>query len=186
MRCEEKLAKRQAVDRNAYAEQVQQLDALWSKIGKKRGCWVEMLTLNKFSNLMRCEAKLAKVEAINWNAYAVQVQQLDALWGKIGKKRLLIEMLTQNNCINLMRSKAKLAKVEVMNWIFTQNKFSNLMRCEAKLAKVEAIKWNAYLEQFQQFDALWGKNGEKTGCWLKCLRRTSSATWCVVRQNWEK
>ena len=52
---------------------------------------------------MRCEAKLAKVEAINWiftqnkfsnlmrcevvllNFYAEQVQQIDALWGKIGK-----------------------------------------------------------------------------------------------------
>ena len=38
-----------------------------------------MLTQNKFSNLMRCEAKLGKVEAIKWNAYAEQVQQLDAL-----------------------------------------------------------------------------------------------------------
>ena len=46
-----------------------------------------MLTQNKFSNLMRFEAKLAKEEAINGNAYAEQVQQLDALWGKIGKKR---------------------------------------------------------------------------------------------------
>ena len=36
---------------------------------------------------MRCEAKMAKIEAINWNAYAEQVQQLDALWGKIGKSR---------------------------------------------------------------------------------------------------
>ena len=36
---------------------------------------------------MRCEAKLAKREAIGWNAYAEQFQQLDALWGKIGKNR---------------------------------------------------------------------------------------------------
>ena len=36
---------------------------------------------------MRCEAKLAKVEAINWNAYVEQVQQFDALWGKIDKSR---------------------------------------------------------------------------------------------------
>ena len=64
-----------------------------------------------------------------------------------------------------MRFEAKLAKVEVINWIFTQNKFSNLMRCEAKLAKVEAIKWNAYVEQIQQLDALWGKIGKKTGSW---------------------
>ena len=34
---------------------------------------------------MRCEAKLAKREAFDWNVYAEQVQQLDALWGKIGK-----------------------------------------------------------------------------------------------------
>ena len=46
-----------------------------------------MLKQNKFSNLMRCEAKLAKVEAIGWNAYAEQYQQNDALWGKIGNKR---------------------------------------------------------------------------------------------------
>ena len=78
------------------------------------------------------EEKLSRVEAINWNAYAEQVQQLDALWGKIGKKRLLIEMLTQNQ-------------------------FSNLLHCEAKLGKVEAINWNAYIEQVQQLDALWGK-----------------------------
>ena len=172
--------------------------------------WI--FTQNKFSNLMRCEAKLAKREAIGWNAYAEQVQQLDALWGKNGKKRgywlkclrgtssatwcvvrqkwqkerLLIEMLTQNKFSNLMRCEAKLTKVEVINWIFTQNKFSNLMRCEAKLAKREAIGWNAYAEQVQQLDALWGKIGKKTGYWLKCLRRTSSATWCVVRQNWQK
>ena len=38
------------------------------------------------------------------------------------------------------------------------------MRCEEKMAKVEAIKWNAYVEQVQQFDALWGKLGKKTGC----------------------
>ena len=56
-----------------------------------------------------------------------------------------------------MRFQAKLAKVEVINWIFTQNKFSNLMRCEAKLAKREAVDWNAYAEQNQQLDALWGK-----------------------------
>ena len=70
--------------------------------------------------------------------------------------------------------------------MLTQNKFSNLMRCEAKLAKREAIGWNAYAEQVQQFDALWGKNGKKRGYWLKCLRRTSSATWCDVSQNWQK
>ena len=46
-----------------------------------------MFTQNKFSNLMRCQAKLAKREAIDWNAYAEQVQQLDALWGKIVKNR---------------------------------------------------------------------------------------------------
>ena len=87
---------------------------------------------------MRCEAKLAKVEAINWNAYAVQVQQLDALWGKIVKKRLLIEMLTQY-------------------------KFSNLMLCEARLAKREAVDWNAYTEEVLQFDALWGKISKSRG-----------------------
>ena len=26
----------------------------------------------KFSNLMRCEAKLARIEAIDWNVYAEQ------------------------------------------------------------------------------------------------------------------
>ena len=36
---------------------------------------------------MLCEAKLATGEAIGWNAYAEQVQQLDALWGKIVKIR---------------------------------------------------------------------------------------------------
>ena len=36
---------------------------------------------------MRCEAKMAKTEAIDWNDYAEQVQQFDALWGKIGKSR---------------------------------------------------------------------------------------------------
>ena len=46
-----------------------------------------MFTQNKFSNLKRCEAKMAKREAINWNAYAEEVQQLDALWGKIDKSR---------------------------------------------------------------------------------------------------
>ena len=164
MRCEEKLAKDRLL--------------------------IEMLTQNKFSNLMRCEAKFGKVEAINWNAYAEQVQQLVALWGKIGKKRgywlkclrrtssatwcvvrqnceveAISWIFTHNKCSNLMRFEAKLAKVELINWIFTQNKFSNLMRCEAKLAKVEAIKWKAYVEQFQQLDALWGKTGKKTGCW---------------------
>ena len=61
MRCEAKMAKREAIDWNAYAEQDRQLDALWGKIGKR--------------------------EAIGWNAYAEQVQQLDSLWGKIGKSR---------------------------------------------------------------------------------------------------
>ena len=46
-----------------------------------------MLTQNKFSNLIRCEAKMAKIEGIDRKAYAEQVQQLDALWGKIGKSR---------------------------------------------------------------------------------------------------
>ena len=36
---------------------------------------------------MCSEAKLIKVEAINWNAYAEQFQQTDALWGKYDKKR---------------------------------------------------------------------------------------------------
>ena len=184
MRCEAKLAKRKATDWNAYAEQFQQLNALCGKIGKKR-LLVEMLTQNIFgnlirseaklakveainwtftqnrlSNLMRCEAKLAKRKAIDWNAYAEQFQQPNALCGKIGKKRLLIEMLTQNNFSNLIRCEAKLAKVEAINWTFTQNKLSNLMRCESKLAK--------------------------RGYWLKCLRRTISATWFAVRQNWQK
>ena len=44
-----------------------------------------MLTQNKFSNFLRCKEKLAKREAIGWNAYAEQVQQFDALWGKIVK-----------------------------------------------------------------------------------------------------
>ena len=117
---------------------------------------------------MRCEAILAQVEAIIWNAYAEQNQQFDALWGKIGKKRLLFEKLTQNKSSNLMRCEAKKAKVEAINWFFTQNKFSNLMRCEAKLSKREAIFWNGYAEQVQQLDALWGKTGKKKGYWLKC------------------
>ena len=37
------------------------------------------------------------------------------------------------------------------------------MRCEAKLGKIEAINWNAYAEQHQQNDALWGKNAEIRG-----------------------
>ena len=37
--------------------------------------------------MKRCEAKSAKVEAIDWNAYAEQYQQNDALWVKIGKNR---------------------------------------------------------------------------------------------------
>ena len=145
-----------------------------------------MLTQNKFSNLMRCEAKLAKVEVI----IEFLCRTNSATWCVVRqnwqKERLLVEMLTLNKFSNLMRCEAKIAKVEVINWIFTQNKFSNLMRCEAKLAKREAIGWNAYAEQVQQLDALWGKNGKKRGNWLKCLRRTSSATWCVVRQNWQK
>ena len=48
---------------------------------------IEMLTQNNFSDLMRCEAKMAKRDAIDWNAYAEQVLQLDALWGKIRKSR---------------------------------------------------------------------------------------------------
>ena len=80
------MGKTEAINWNAYAEQVQQLDALWEKIGKSRG-FFEILMQNKFSNLMRCEAKLAKVEAIDWNAYAEQYQQNDALWGKIGNNR---------------------------------------------------------------------------------------------------
>ena len=34
---------------------------------------------------MGCEAKLGKVEAIDWKANAEQVQQLDGLWDKISK-----------------------------------------------------------------------------------------------------
>ena len=60
------------------------------------------------------------------------------------------------------------------------------MRCEAEMGKEEALVWNAYAEKFQQFDALWGKYGKNRAFYLKCLRRTSSATWFVVRQNWEK
>ena len=62
-----------------------------------------------------------------------------------------------------MRCEAKLEKVEVINWIFTQDKFSNLMRCKTKLAKVQANNWNAYAEQVQQLDTLWGKIGKKRG-----------------------
>ena len=138
---------------------------------------------------MRCEAKLARIEDINWNAHTEQVQQLDALGGKVGKNlRPLIEMLTQkkfsnlmpfeakiekveaiywiftqNKLSKLMRCEAKLTKVEVINWIFTQNKFSNLMRCEAKLAKREAIDWNAYSEKIRRLDALWGNNRKSRG-----------------------
>ena len=60
---------------NAYAEQYQQND--------------EQVRQNKFSNLMHCEAKLEKVEAINWNAYAEQFRKMMpcALWGvEIGEK----------------------------------------------------------------------------------------------------
>ena len=128
---------------------------------QKERLLIEMLTQNKFSNLMRCEAKLGKVEAINWNAYAEQVQQLVALWGKIGKKRgywLKCLRRTSSATWCVVRQNCE---VEAINWIFTQNNFSNLMRCEAKLAKREAVE-------------------------LRCLRRTSSATWCDVRQNWQK
>ena len=70
----------------------------------------------KFSNLMRCEAKLTRIEAIDWNAHAEQVQQLDALGRKIGKKlRPLTEMLTQKKLNSLMRFEAKIEKVEAFN-----------------------------------------------------------------------
>ena len=61
MRCEAKLAKVEVIN------------------------WI--FTQDKFSNLMRCKTKLAKVESIIWISYAEKVQQLDALWGKIGKSR---------------------------------------------------------------------------------------------------
>ena len=61
MRSEAKLRKVDAINWNGYAEQVQQLEALWGKIGKK--------------------------ETIGWNFYAEQVQPPDALWGKIVKSR---------------------------------------------------------------------------------------------------
>ena len=121
--------------------------------------WI--FTQCKFSNLMCCEAKFARIEASDWNSHAEQVQQLNAFGGKSGKNlRPLIEMLTQI-------------------------RFSNLMRCEAKLAKVGAIDWNIYAEKVQQLDGTWGKIDRSRSYWLKCLRRKRSATWCVVRQNWE-
>ena len=54
---------------------------------KKERLLIEMLTQNKFSNLVRCEAKLGKVEVFIWNAYEEQVWLLDALRDKIGKNR---------------------------------------------------------------------------------------------------
>ena len=36
---------------------------------------------------MRGEAKLGKLEAIDWNAYAEKIQHFQALWGKVGKGR---------------------------------------------------------------------------------------------------
>ena len=175
MRCEAKLAKR-----GYWLKSLRRTSSTtWCAVRHNWQKWKllsKMLTQNKFSNLMRYESKLAKVEAINWNAYAEQVQQPDAFWGQIGKKGLLDEMLTRNKLSNLMRCEAKLWKVEANNWIFRQNKFSNLMRCEAKFAKVEVINWIFYAEQVQQLDALWGKIGKKRGYWLKCLRGRISAT----------
>ena len=145
-----------------------------------------MLTQNKFSSLVRCEAKLGKVEANKWSAYAEQVQQLDALWGKTGKKRGYWLKCIRRTSSAIWCVVRQNCEVEAINCIFTQNKFSSLVRCEAKLGKVEANKWNAYAEQVQQLDALWGEIVKKRGYWLKCLRRTSSATCCVVRQKWQK
>ena len=87
MRCEAKLARIEAIDWNAHAKQFQQIDAFGSKNGENLRPLIELLTQNKISNLMRCEEKMAKVEAIDWNAYAEKVQQLDALWGKNRKSR---------------------------------------------------------------------------------------------------
>ena len=87
MCCEAKFARIEASDWNSHAEQVQQLNAFGGKSGKNLRPLIEMLTQIKFSNLMRCEAKLAKVEAIDWNIYAEKVQQLEALWGKIDRSR---------------------------------------------------------------------------------------------------
>ena len=41
---------------------------------EKERLLIEMLTQNKFRNLVRCEAKLGKVEVFIWNAYEEQVR----------------------------------------------------------------------------------------------------------------
>ena len=61
MLCEAKLGKLEAIDWNAYAEKVKQLDALWGKNRKSGGYQLKF--------------------------YAVQVQQPDVLWGKIDRSR---------------------------------------------------------------------------------------------------
>ena len=81
MSCEAKLAKVEVINWIFAQDKFSNLMRCEAKL------LIEMLTQNKFSNLMRCEAKMAKREAIDWNVYAEQVQQLDALWGKIGKNR---------------------------------------------------------------------------------------------------
>ena len=201
MRCEAKLAIIEAIDWNAHADQVQQLGALGGKIGKILRPLIEMLTQNKFSNLMCCAAKLGKLEAIDWNNYAEKVQQLDALWGKNRKSRgyQLNFYAVQVQQLDVLWSKIGKSRSYWLKYL--RRKFSNLMRCEAKVTEVEANDWIAYAEKVQQLDALWGKNRKSGGyqlklyavqvqqldvlwgkiCenrsqWLKLSRRTSSAT----------
>ena len=146
-----------------------------------------IFTQNKFSNLMHWEANVGKREAINWNAYTEQVQELGALWGKIGKSRgFYLKCLRRTSSVTWCVVRQNWAKYRLLIELLTQNKFIKLMRCEAKLGKIEAINWNAYAEKIQRPDALWGRNGKSRGFYLKCLRRTNSVTWCVVRQNWAK
>ena len=187
MRCEAKLAIIEAIDWNAHADQVQQLGALGGKIGKILRPLIEMLTQNKFSNLMRCAAKLGKLEAIDWNNYAEKVQQLDALWGKNRKSRgyqlnfyavqvqqldVLWGKIGENRGQGLKLSR----RTNSATWCIWRQNWENF----------ESINWNAYAEQYQQLDALWGKIGKSRSYLLKYLRRKSSATWCVVRQKSKK
>ena len=48
---------------------------------------IEMLTQNKFSNLMRCEAKLTKVEVINW-IFTQDFLRMFKRWAKFYNKFL--------------------------------------------------------------------------------------------------
>ena len=92
MRCEAELAKVEVINWIFTQNKFSNLMRCEAKLAKEK-LLVEMLTQNKFSNFMHCEAQMAKREANNWNAYAEQVQQLDALCFL-----RISQQLAQQNC----------------------------------------------------------------------------------------